>query len=390
MAAQPLPDPELTPEPPEPVVETPRVLAQQEVRMVSALVLLIGIALFLALPFVLSIGAIVFLPFVAGIFLSILLAPLANRLIRWRVPPMLAALLSIIAFFALVVLVLGLILQPALDTFDRFPQMLTKISAELTQLRGNLDWLNDLNRQLARLSGRSGTREVVIAGPSVIEQVAFSAPSVLIELLLTLLVTFFMISAKTHRRQNILLDRASNDATRKAALIMRSVQERVGTYIVTVTLINTGVGVIVATGAWLFGLEAPIMWGGLAAVLNFLPYVGPLLMMAALTLFGLGTESNFLVGIIPALAFLGLHAVESNVITPAVLGARFTMNPVLILFSISYFSWTWGVAGALLSIPILLTLKALVEHVGTPNFVGFVFGEPLLALPEDEAETEVA
>lgn len=385
MAAQPHSDPEPSHEQ---IVETPRVLAQQEVRMVSALVLLIGIALFLALPFVLSIGAIVFLPFVAGIFLSILLAPLANRLIRWRVPPMLAALLSIIAFFALVVVVLGLILQPALDTFDRFPQMLAKISAELTQLRGNLDWLNDLNRQLTRLSGRSGTREVVIAGPSVIEQVAFSAPSVLIELLLTLLVTFFMISAKTHRRQNILLDRASNDATRKAALIMRSVQERVGTYIVTVTLINTGVGIVVATGAWLFGLEAPIMWGGLAAVLNFLPYVGPLVMMAALTLFGLGTESNFLVGIIPALAFLGLHAVESNVITPAVLGARFTMNPVLILFSISYFSWTWGVAGALLSIPILLTLKALVEHVGTPNFVGFVFGEPLLALPQDEEAAE--
>lgn len=356
--------------------------------MVSAVVLLLGLGLFLALPFALSYGAIVFLPFVAGIFLSILLSPLANRLIRWRIPAMIAALLSILAFFALVVLVLGLILQPALDTFDRFPQMLAKISTELTQLRGNLDWLNDLNRQLTRLSGRTGAREVVIAGPSVIEQLAFGAPSVMLELLLTLLVTFFMISAKTSHRQNLLLDRTSTAATRKAALIMRAVQNRVGTYIVTVTLINTGIGVIVATGAWLFGLEAPIMWGGLAAVLNFLPYVGPLIMMAMLTLFGLGTQDNFIIGIVPVLAFLGLHAVESNVVTPAVLGRRFTMNPVLILFSISYFSWIWGVAGALLSIPILLTLKALFEHVGTPNFVGFIFGEPLFALPEHEEEEE--
>ena len=379
MAVPPFPEPEE-------IVETPRVLAEQEVRLVSALVLLLGLGLFLGLPFILSIGSVVFLPFVAGIFLSILLAPLANRLIRWRIPAMLAALLSIIAFFGIVALVLGLILQPALDTFDRFPQMVAKITQELTHLRGNLDWLNDLNRQLARLSARPGTREVVIAGPSVIEQVAFATPSVLLEVLLTFLVTFFMISDKTHRRKNVLLDRASNDATRKAAQIIRAVQNRVGTYIVTVTLINTGIGLIVAVGASLLGLEAPVMWGGLAAVLNFLPYVGPLIMMAALTLFGLGTQDNIIVGIVPTLAFLGLHAIESNVVTPAILGARFTMNPVLILFSISYFSWTWGVAGALLSIPILLTLKALFEHVGTPNLVGFVFGEPLFALPESDEE----
>ncbi len=352
--------------------------------MVSALVLLLGVGLFLALPFVLSIGAVVFLPFVAGIFLSILLSPIANRLIRWRIPAMLASLLAIAGFFLVLVLVLGLILQPALDTFDRAPQMIAKIQAEITQLRGNLDWLNDLNRQLARLSGRTPSREVVIAAPSVLEQVAFATPTVLLEMLLTLLVTFFMLTGMARPRQSALLDRASRQTTRKASQILRAVQGRVGTYIVTVTLINTGVGAIVATGAWMFGLEAPIMWGGLAAVLNFLPYVGPLVMIAALTLFGLGTQDSALVGLLPALAFTGLHAVESNVVTPAVLGARFTMNPVLILFSISYFSWIWGVAGALLSIPILLTLKALFEHVGTPNLIGFIFGEPLFALPEHE------
>ncbi len=364
--------------------EVPRVLAEQEVRLVSALVLLLGLGLFLALPFVLSIGAVVFLPFVAGIFLSILLAPLTSRLIRWRIPSMLAALLAIIAFFALVVLVLGLILQPALDTFDRAPQMIAKIQTEITQLRGNLDWLNDLNRQLTRLSGRTPSREVVIAGPSMIEQVAFATPTVLLEMLLTLLVTFFMLTSVARPRHSALLERATRDTSRKAGQILRAVQGRVGTYIVTVTLINTGVGAVVALGAWLFGLEAPIMWGGLAAVLNFMPYVGPLIMVAALVLFGLGTQDSVLVGIVPALAFTGLHAVESNVVTPAVLGARFTMNPVLILFSISYFSWIWGVAGALLSIPILLTLKALFEHVGTPNLIGFIFGEPLFALPDHD------
>lgn len=379
------PDPEPIPL----IEESPKVLAAQEVRLVSALVLLLGIGLFLALPFVLSIGAVVFLPFVAGLFLSILLAPLAGKFTRWGVPGMLSALLALLVFLLFVMLVLALILQPALDTFDRLPQMLAKISGEIREMRGSFDWLNDLNRQLARFGGRAPTREVVIAGPTVIEQVAFATPTVLVELLLTLLVTFFMISARTRIRHSALLDRASMDATVKAVSILRAVQNRVSTYIVTVTAINLGVGVIVAFGAWMLGLEAPVMWGGLAAVLNFLPYVGPLAMTAALTLFSLGTQDNFFVGIVPPLAFLALHAIESNVVTPAILGARFTMNPVLILFSISYFSWTWGVSGALLSIPILITLKALFEHVGTPNLIGFVFGEPLFALPPEQAEASL-
>lgn len=374
-------------EEPHHIERAPRALAAQEVRLVSTLVLLLGLGLIFALPFVLSIGSVVFLPFVAGLFLSILLAPLAARMARIGVPNILAALFALLIFIFVFVALLGLILQPALDTFDRLPQMVTKISNELAQLRGDFRWIEDFNRQLGRLAGTGGRREVVIASPTVIEQVAFATPSVVLEILLTLLVTFFMIAARAKLMRGLLLERTSKGAGLKAAQIMRAVQDRVGTYIATVTLINAGVGLLVGFGAWLFGLEAPLMWGGLAAVLNFLPYVGPLIMMAALTLFGLGTQENAFVGMIPALAFLGLHAVESNVVTPAILGRRFTMNPVLILFSISYFSWIWGVAGALLSIPILITLKALFDHIGSPNLVGFLFGEPLFELPE---ETESA
>src|SRR5690606_24021593 len=117
----------------------------------------------------------------------------------------------------------------------------------------------------------------------------------------------------------------------KAAQVARAVQDRVAAYILTVGVINLFVGVVVATGAWLLGMSAPIMWGGLAALLNFLPYIGPLTMLGLLALFGLGTADNPLIGLIPAASYLGLHTVESNLVTPSILGARFTMNPVLIL-----------------------------------------------------------
>jgi len=178
-------------------------------------------------------------------------------------------------------------------------------------------------------------------------------------------------------RRRLLLERSDFGASIKAARVIREVQDRVAAYILTVTWINLGVGVIVALGAWALGVEAPIMWGGLAALLNFIPYIGPLAMVVLLALFGIGTADTVFLGIIPAATYLGLHAVESNVFTPSILGARFTMNPVMILIAFSYFSWIWGVFGALLSVPILLMLTAFFDHVGRPNLIGFVFGEPL-------------
>ena len=111
-----------------------------------------------------------------------------------------------------------------------------------------------------------------------------------------------------------------------------------------------------------------------------------LAMTALLALFGLGTADTVVLGLIPAAAYLGLHTVESNLVTPSILGARFTVSPVMILIALSYFSWIWGVLGALLSVPLLLILTALFEHIGRPNLVGFVFGEPLFPTSLDRLE----
>lgn len=352
-------------------------LAAQEIRLVSALVVILGLGLFMALPFVLSIGSVVFLPLVAAVILSIVLSPLAGRMAGVGVPNVIASLFAVLVFLGVCALVVTLIVTPALDTFQRLPEMISRIRTELIGFQGNLRWFYDLDHQLARLTGHNTGREVVIAQPTVIEQVAFATPSVVLEFVLTLLLTFFMIESRMRMRRHLLLERTSFDSSLKAARVIRQVQDRVAGYILTVGTINLGVGTIVAGAAWAFGFEAPVMWGGIAFVLNFLPYVGPLAMIAVLALFGLGTQDTLLGGITPALGFLALHTVESNLVTPAVLGARFTLSPVLILVSMSYFTWIWGVVGALLSVPILLTLAALVEHLGKPNLVGFLFGEPL-------------
>ncbi|MFM2300473.1 MAG: hypothetical protein RLZZ84_209 [Pseudomonadota bacterium] len=369
----PMPDHDPAPNKPDPMA--------LQLRLLSVLVVILGLGLLMALPFVLSIGAVVFLPFAAALVLSIMLFPLADWLARWKIPNLIASFLALAIAGAVFVLLLGAVLQPALDTVDRLPEMARKVSQQATQLRGSLGWINDLNRQLLRITGHGSSREVVLAGPTVIEQVAFATPTLVLEALFTLLLALFMIASRIRMRDHLRHDRSASAAMIKAARLVREVQDLVASYMLTVGLINLGIGVIVTCGTWLLGFQTPLVWGGFAALLNFLPYLGPLAMTGALALFGLGNSDTVLAGLIPPAAYLCLHAIEANLVTPAVLGRRFTVNPVMILLAISYFYWIWGVLGALLAMPILLTVTAVFHHVGKPNLIGFVFGEPLFAPP---------
>jgi predicted PurR-regulated permease PerM len=353
--------------------------AQEELRLISALVVLIGIGLFLALPFVLSIGSVVFLPIAAALVLTVILSPLADWLARLGLPNTLASVIALLILLGGVVLALALILQPALSLVEQFPTLIDTVGARFSELRDEFQWLAKINERIAALGGSAGAREVVLAEPSLLTTIAFATPSVVVEFILTLLMTFFMIEARVRLRQKLLFGRASFGTSIRAARALREVQDRVASYILTVAMINAGVGVVAALGAWGLGLPAPIMWGGLAMIMNFVPYIGPLLMVGLTALFGIGTSDTLLPGLLPAAAYLALHTIEANLVTPAILGARFTMNPVLILIALSYFTWIWGVLGALLSVPILLILTALFDHLGRPNLVGFVFGEPLFA-----------
>ncbi|MXO96450.1 AI-2E family transporter [Erythrobacter aquimaris] len=367
--------------------------AQQELRLISALVLLLGVGLFLALPFVLSIGAIVFLPVVTAVILTVILSPLADKLNGWGLPNALASLVSLLVFFAILLLALALILQPAITLFDELPALVQRVGERFGELQERFSWVAQVNDQLADLMAREGQpREVVLATPSFLEEIAFATPTVVIEVILTLLMAFFMIESRIRLRQKLLFGRTSFGTSIKAARVLREVQDRVAAYILTVGWINALVGVIVALGAWALGVDAPIMWGGLAAILNFLPYIGPTLMVGLLALFGIGTADTVLLGLIPALAYLALHTIEANAITPSILGARFTMNPVMILIALSYFTWIWGAFGALLSVPILLMLTALFDHIGRPNLVGFIFGEPLFTASvfNDESDEQIS
>ena len=211
-----------TPQDPAVPERAPRVgrrmgFAEQELRLISALVVLIGLGLFFALPFVLSIGSVVFLPVVTALVLTVILSPLADKLNGWGLPNALASVAALMFFFAILVLALALILQPAVALFDDVPAMAQGVMARFGELRERFAWIATLNEQLAALMNSNGSREVVLAAPSLLEQVAFATPSLILETILTLLMAYFMIEARVRLRQRLLFGRASFGTSIKAA-----------------------------------------------------------------------------------------------------------------------------------------------------------------------------
>jgi predicted PurR-regulated permease PerM len=120
------------------------------------------------------------------------------------------------------------------------------------------------------------------------------------------------------------------------------------------------------------------MWGGIAAVLNYIPYLGPIASALLLALGGLMTFSDPWYALLPALIFIGIHLIEANFVTPTVVGRRLTINPLLILLSLSFWAWVWGTTGALLAVPLLIIMRTVLDAAGKPDIAGFLFEEGTL------------
>jgi predicted PurR-regulated permease PerM len=163
---------------------------------------------------------------------------------------------------------------------------------------------------------------------------------------------------------------------KRAVEISHEIQQNISNYLLTVTLINVGLGVAVSGGLYFMGLPNAAMWGLFVAALNFVPYFGPVSGIVLLTAVGLLTfETSLWRALLPPAWYLTLHLLETNLITPVLLGRRFTLNPVAIFVSLMFWTWLWGIPGALLSLPILVSIKVVSDHVPALSSVSEVLSQ---------------
>jgi predicted PurR-regulated permease PerM len=359
---------------------------QRRDRLLAAVALFGGIGLALALPFALQAGAAFFLPLTAAIVVAIALVPFLEWMEARRVPSPLAALICLVTFLLVANTALVLIVVPATDWFRILPERIPQIQANLAPV---IDFYSQLQKfvdetvqMLASGPVAAAQGAAVDAPRSLLQFAATSAPSAIIQMFFALLVVYFFLAGWTSLRKRTISGRASFDDSIAIARVIQNVVDATSAYVLTIATINLSLGVSIALALYLIGMPSPMMWGGIVALLNFVPYFGPILAAILLGLAGLMVFNDVWLALTPAAVQIGFHLVEANAITPLVLGRRLTMNPLLILVSLSFWGWVWGTPGALLAVPLLIIIQTVLTAAGKPDIAGFLFEKgTLTAVP---------
>ena len=362
-------------------------------RLLASLTLIAGIGLIIMIPFALRAGAEFFMPVTAALVVAIALVPLLEWFERRGIPSKASAGLCVVIFLLLAFFAIGSIVVPATDWVAQVPGKIPQVRATLEpviRLYKHLDrWIERATSQIA-IAPVQKTPTVNVEQPhSMLGLLTSSAPHLLIQLFFALLVIFFFLAGWTAMRKKAIVTRGSFEGALTTARVIQQVVDATSTYLGTITLINIGLGALTAGALWLLGMPSPVMWGGIVAVANYIPYLGPIVCALLLFVGGLMTYPDIWGALWPPAVFISFHLIEANFFTPMVVGHRLTVSPLSILVSLSFWAWVWGTTGALLAVPLLIIMKTIFSAAGTPDIAGFLFEHGTLTHAGEEDEEEV-
>jgi predicted PurR-regulated permease PerM len=339
---------------PQPVAEVSRVWrTTSQVATIGIFIIILIAALEFARPLL--------LPLVSAFVVTMMLGPLSARAQRAGIPSMLTAivlwLLVIAVFYGVIVLLAG----PAIDWIGKAPEIGKTIQDKLRVLDRPWAMMQDLRRAL--MPGDAGKAGVGVDIAAFVAPVFSIVTPAIGEVFIFFGALFFMLIGRTQLRHVAVAFFEEREARLRTLKIMNDIEHNLTGYLSMVAIINVAVGLAAGVIAWGVGLPDPVAWAVLAFLLNFIPYIGALLMEAGLFLVGLVTFPTMTQALAAPLLFLVFATAEGHFITPAVIGRRLTLNPLTVFLSLVFWSWLWGPVGAFLAVPLLIMGLVAVSHL---------------------------
>ncbi|WP_414648229.1 AI-2E family transporter [Dyella sp.] len=334
-------------------------------RHLRAIRMMLNALLILALLYTATIVRELLIPLVLAAFIGLALNPIVAAGARHRIPRWLGACVLMISLIAGIGSGVGMLTQPAVGWFHNAPSVIRSFGTKLEHLTRPLEAANRATQTLVnnghpvRAQPAQNQTDVAIS----VWDVLSNAPKVLAAVLtVMLLVFFFLIYGDLLLRR--LVEIAPNFGYKRHAVsIVRGIQTEVSRYILTTVVINVILGMTTAGMLYLLHMPDPLLWGTVATLANFIPYVGAIFTTTILLLVGLMHFEAVAQAVLPALCFAAITAVEGNLITPMILGRRMRISPIAILVWLLVWGWLWGVPGALLAVPMLTSAKLIAERV---------------------------
>jgi predicted PurR-regulated permease PerM len=268
--------------------------------------------------------------------------------------------------------------DPVQSWLRKAPVTLAETREELRKLRRPVEQVSRTAEQVeeaTKAPAASSTTEVVVKGPSLSERLFGTTQSIVTVAIEVGILLYFLLAAGDLFLQKLIKVLPQLKDKKRAVSIARETEASVSAYLFTMTLLNIGEGVVVAIAMALLGVPNPVLWGVLAVVLEYVPYIGAFVLAGILTLVGLSTFDEPIRALMVPGAYVVINFIQGNFLTPLILGRRLTLNPVAIFVGLVFFWWIWGVPGAFLAVPILATFKIFCDHIETLQPIGEFLGK---------------
>jgi predicted PurR-regulated permease PerM len=330
----------------------------------------------LALFYTLYFGQAFFLPIVLAMLLDFLLSPLIRTLKRAHIPEPLGAALVILALLGAAGGAVYGLSGPAKEWVAKLPGSVREAETRLARLRKPVEQVSKTAEQVEQVTKMDNSKapEVVVKGPSLTERLFGTTQTILAGLLEVFILLYFLLASGDLFLQKLIKVLPQLRDKKKAVAIARETEASISTYLVTVTLVNVGLGLAVAGVMYLLGMPNPLLWGALAGLAEFVPYLGATALVAVLGLAGLITFDQLGHALLVPGAYLAVNLLQSQFVTPLVLGQRLTLNPVAIFVGLVFWWWIWGVPGAFIAVPLIATFKIFCDHIEALAPIGEFLG----------------
>lgn len=336
--------------------------------------------LVLAVLYTLYVARAVLMPIAVATLLAMLLAPVVNWLSRrLRLPPWAGTLLIMV--LAIVMLAGGAYAfsGPAITWARDLPDELREAQWKLRDLMAPVERLKEASEEVERLAGDDPDADdesvpVRVREPRLIDTVMSWAPGTVVGIGLTVALLYFLLASGNLFVYKLVRVIPTFSDKKRALEIVQSIKAEISLYMMTITLINIGLGVAIGVAMWLLGMPNAALWGAMATVFNFVPYLGAIVGIAIVSLVALVSFDSMAPVLLVGGSYAALTALEGNFITPSILGRRLPLNAVVIFVGLIFWAWIWGIPGAFLAVPILAAIKIICDRVEQLSPIGEFLG----------------
>ncbi len=306
-----------------------------------------------------------FLPIILALLLTFLLSPLVRGLKRLRIPEALGAGIVVLGLLGTLGWGIYELAGPVYEWTQQAPSSLRKLERRVRDLKKPVQTMSKATEQVAKIAqvgGGDQASQVTVSTPTLGSRLLSHALDVAVSGVTMVILLYFLLAAGDLFLDKLIKVLPSVDDKKRAVDIARQIETEISAYLSTVTLINVLLGLAVwGLMAWI-GLPNPLLWGVMATVFNYIPYLGPLTVLAVLAGVGFLTFNDLPHALLAPGVFAGLTFVEGYLVTPMALGRRLTLNPVVIFLALSFWGWLWGIAGAVMAVPIMVVFKIFCDH----------------------------